>query len=106
MTAPVAPPTVTSTTPASGATGVAVSAARVGTFNKPVQPSSISFTLTDSASSRVGGTSGYNAANLTALQLVAGAREGLRRPGPAESSSSIGGAFVTALMTHLGVHGT
>ena len=66
LTAPVTPPTVSSTTPAAGATGVAVSAAPTATFNKAVQPSTISFTLKDSASSPVAGTVGYNAANFTA----------------------------------------
>ena len=66
LTALVTPPTVSSTTPAAGATAVAVSAAPAAIFNKPVQPSTISFTLKDSASSPVAGTVGYNGANLTA----------------------------------------
>jgi hypothetical protein len=66
-TAPVdSPPVVSSTTPTSGATGVAVTVAPTATFNKAVQASTISFTLKDSANNSVAGTVGYNGVTYTA----------------------------------------
>jgi methionine-rich copper-binding protein CopC len=58
-------PAVTSHTPASSATGVAVSAAPSETFNQAVQASTITFTLTNSAGTAVAGTTSYNAATNT-----------------------------------------
>ena len=53
-------PSVTSETPASGATNVAVSTAPTATFNEAVQPSTISFTLKSSSGSSVAGSVSYN----------------------------------------------
>jgi hypothetical protein len=64
-TAPVTPPVVASTAPASGATGVAVSAAPAATFGEAVQASTISFTLKDAAGNPVTGSASYNSTNLT-----------------------------------------
>ena len=50
-------PAVSSHTPASNATGVAVSTAPTATFNEAVQSSTISFTLTSSAGASVAGHS-------------------------------------------------
>ena len=58
-------PKVTSETPASGATNVAVSTTATATFNEAVQSSTISFTLTPSGGSPVAATVGYNSATYT-----------------------------------------
>jgi methionine-rich copper-binding protein CopC len=58
-------PRVTSETPASGTTGVAVSAAPTATFNEAVQSGTITFTLTNSAGTAVAGTASYNPATNT-----------------------------------------
>ncbi|WP_241986352.1 N,N-dimethylformamidase beta subunit family domain-containing protein, partial [Cryobacterium psychrophilum] len=59
-------PSVTSTTPAAGATGVAVGAAPSATFDQTVTPASITFTLTDAAGATVAGTTGYGSTTSTA----------------------------------------
>ena len=61
-----AAPKVTSETPASGATDVAVSTTATATFNEAVQSSTISFTLTPSGGSPVAATVSYNSSNYTA----------------------------------------
>ena len=61
-----AAPKVTSETPASSATNVAVSTTATATFNEAVQSSTISFTLTPSGGSPVGATLTYNSSNYTA----------------------------------------
>ncbi len=53
-------PTVTGETPASGATGVAVSTTASATFNEAVQSGTISFTLENSSGSSVAGSVSYN----------------------------------------------
>ena len=58
-TAAAVAPAVTSETPASGATGVAVSTTATATFNEAVQAGTISFTLKNS-SGTVAGSSSYN----------------------------------------------
>ena len=55
------PPVVTSTTPLDGATSVPVSSAPTAVFDEPVQPSTISFTLTDPGNTSVPGTTSYDA---------------------------------------------
>ena len=55
-------PSVASTTPAAGATGVAVSTAPSATFDQAVTPSSITFTLKDSGNNFVTGATSYNSA--------------------------------------------
>jgi methionine-rich copper-binding protein CopC len=60
------PPTVTGYTPASGATGVAVSTPVTATFSEAVQSSTIGFTLTSSARSSIPATLSYNSSNFTA----------------------------------------
>ena len=57
----VTPVTVTSHTPASGSTGVAVSTAPSATFNEAVQSGTIAFTLATSTGASVAGTTSYNA---------------------------------------------
>ena len=61
-----AAPKVTSETPASGATGVAVSTAATATFNEAVQASTIAFTLKNPSGTSVGATVAYNSSNYTA----------------------------------------
>ena len=60
------PPAVTTVTPGSGATGVAVSVAPTATFSQPVTPSTVSFTVKDSANNTVNGTVSFNAADTVA----------------------------------------
>src|SRR5208337_2901475 len=55
------PPTVTSQTPASGATNVSTDTSLSATFSEPVQPGSISFALQGSSGSSVSGSLTYNA---------------------------------------------
>jgi hypothetical protein len=54
-------PTVTSTTPASGATGVAVFSTVSATFSLPVQSGSIVMSVTPSGGSAIAGSTSYNA---------------------------------------------
>jgi hypothetical protein len=75
---PTTPPTVASTTPAAGATGVAVTAAVSATFSAPVDRASTHFSVTDAAGAQVPGAVGYSADATTATftpgtQLPAGA---------------------------------
>ena len=65
FTTDAAPPAVTSETPASGATGVAVSTMATATFNEAVQAGTISFTLKSSLGT-VAATVTYNSSNNTA----------------------------------------
>ena len=58
-------PAVSSHTPATGATGVAVSVVPSATFNEAVQSGTVTFTLTTSAGTSVAGTASYNAATNT-----------------------------------------
>ena len=62
----VAPPSVVSETPASGATNVAISTTATATFNEAVQPRTLSFTLTPKGGSPVAATVTYNSSNYTA----------------------------------------
>jgi hypothetical protein len=66
-------PVVTSTTPAGGATGVAVSVAPSATFNQAVSGSSITFTLKDASNNPVTGTTSYNTGTNTATFTPAAA---------------------------------
>ena len=59
-------PAVTSVTPASGATGVAVSVAPSATFSQAVTPGTVSFTVKDSGGNSVAGTVGFNGADTVA----------------------------------------
>jgi methionine-rich copper-binding protein CopC len=59
-------PTVTSRTPASGATGVPTSTTVSATFNEPVQASSVRMGLTGPGSTAVSGTTSYNSSTQTA----------------------------------------
>jgi len=75
--APTTPPTVTTTTPNSGATGVSGAGAVTATFSAPVDPASMHFTLTDAAGGQVPGTVSTSAGNTAATftpgtQLPAG----------------------------------
>ncbi len=56
------PPTVVSTTPTAGATGVAVSVVPSVAFSEAVQPATIAFTLRDAGNAVVAGTSNYDIA--------------------------------------------
>jgi hypothetical protein len=60
------PPSVTTVTPSSGSTGVAVSAAPTATFSQPVTPSTVTFTLTGPGGSTVPGSVSFNGANTVA----------------------------------------
>jgi hypothetical protein len=63
---PAVPPTVTSVTPSSGATGVAASVAPTATFSQAVTPSTASFTVVDSGGNSVAGSVSFNAADTVA----------------------------------------
>ncbi|PRZ42480.1 secreted protein [Antricoccus suffuscus] len=60
-----AAPTVTSVTPVSGETGVALTATMSATFSEPVIPSSISIKLRDSGGGVVAGASAYDSGSNT-----------------------------------------
>ena len=66
QSAGAAPPTVTTVTPSSGATGVAVSVAPTATFSQAVTPSTVSFTVKDSGGNAVAGAVSFNAADTVA----------------------------------------
>ena len=66
QTAGTTPPTVTTVTPSDGATGVAVSAAPTTTFSQAVVPSTVTFTVKDSAGTAVPGSVSFNTANTVA----------------------------------------
>ena len=55
-------PTVTATSPASGATGVAVGSSVTATFSEAVQAGTIAFTLKDASGKTIAATSSYDAA--------------------------------------------
>ena len=59
-------PSVTSQSPASGATNVAVTTTATATFNEAVQAGTIGFTLTPNGGSPVAATVTYNSSNYTA----------------------------------------
>jgi hypothetical protein len=63
---PSAAPTVTTVTPAQGATGVAVSTTVTATFSQPVVPSTVSFTVKDSAGNSVAGSLSFDGTNTVA----------------------------------------
>src|SRR5207248_2740614 len=65
-TNPSAPPAVTAETPAPGSTGVAKGAAITASFNKSVDGSTISFTLTDATGNVVASTLTYDDESSTA----------------------------------------
>ena len=60
------PPSVTSVTPAVGATGVAVSVAPSATFSQAVVPNTVSFTVKDSGGTTVPGSVSFNTGNTVA----------------------------------------
>ena len=63
------PPTVTGTTPGSGATGVAAASTVSATFSEPLDPATVnagSFVLSDAAGAGVAASVGYDAASRTA----------------------------------------
>jgi methionine-rich copper-binding protein CopC len=59
------PPTVTSRSPASGATGVALTAAVTATFSEPIQSDTATVTLTGPGATNVPGTTTYDGATQT-----------------------------------------
>ena len=65
-TSGTAPPTVTTVSPSAGSTGNPASVAPTATFNQPVTPSTVSFTVKDSTGNAVGGAVSFNAANTVA----------------------------------------
>jgi hypothetical protein len=69
-------PTVTLTTPASGATGVAVSSALSVTFSEAVRPETIAFTLRDFGDNDVSASLSYDAATRVATITPAAALSG------------------------------
>ena len=60
------PPTVTSTAPAGGATGVPPTTAVSAVFSEPVQPGTVAFTLRDASGATVPGTQSYDDPTRTA----------------------------------------
>jgi hypothetical protein len=67
------PPAITSRTPASGATGVAVTARPTATFGEAVQANTISFALRDPSGGLVASSTAYDAATRTATLTPAAA---------------------------------
>ena len=65
-TAGSTPPVVSTVSPGSGSTGVAVSAAATATFSQPVTPSTVSFTVKDSGGNSVAGAVSFNSADTVA----------------------------------------
>ncbi len=61
----VTPPSVTGTSPAAGATGVAVTTPVSATFSEPVQPASVMVALKTSGGQAVAGTVSYDAGSMT-----------------------------------------
>ena len=57
---------MTSVTPSAGSTGMAVSVAPSATFSQAVTPSTVSFTVKDSAGNSVAGSVSFNAADTVA----------------------------------------
>ena len=106
FTTDAAPPSVTSETPAAGATNVAVSTAPTATFNETVQSSTISFTLKNSSGTTVSGSATYNsttnvatftpasalAYNTTYTATISGAKDSVGDP----MSSAVSWSFTTA----------
>src|SRR5262249_18362834 len=60
------PPTITSTSPASNATGVSPASAVSAVFSEPVQSGTISMILKDAANNTIAGTVSYNSGTNTA----------------------------------------
>jgi hypothetical protein len=59
------PPTVTTRSPAAGATGVATTTVVKATFSEPVQPSTVSMTVTGPGNTPVSGSAGYDSGSQT-----------------------------------------
>ena len=99
-------PTVTSETPASGATGVAFNATITATFNEAVQASTISFTLSGPGGAAVPAALSYNAttdtATLTPLSNLAASTtytatvSGAKAASGAPMSGRVSWSFTTA----------
>jgi methionine-rich copper-binding protein CopC len=60
------PPTVTATSPVSGATGVSTATTITATFSEAVQSSTITMTLKDPSNNTIAGSTNYNSATQTA----------------------------------------
>ena len=60
------PPVVTTSSPATGTTGVAPSVAPSATFSQPVTPGTVSFTVKDSGGNSVAGSVSFNGADTVA----------------------------------------
>ncbi len=60
------PPTITSRTPAAGATGVAVNTTVTATFNEAINQSTLVFTLKDSLNNNIPGSTSYNSSTRVA----------------------------------------
>jgi uncharacterized protein DUF4082/Big-like domain-containing protein len=73
LTGDTTPPTVTATTPTSGATGVSASAALTATFSEPIDTSTLQFTLADAGGAQLTGTVTYDGPTRTAT-FTPGAR--------------------------------
>ncbi|WP_460993445.1 DUF4082 domain-containing protein [Sinomonas soli] len=66
-------PAVTTTTPVSGASGVAVTAAPSAAFNQAIVTSSVAFSLKDSANAQIAGATTFNSAGTVATFTPASA---------------------------------
>ena len=92
----VTPPSVTSETPASGATNVDVSTAPTATFNGAVQPSTITFTL-KSSSGTVAGSSSYNSTtNVTTFTPTSALANNTTYTATVSGAQSMSGVSMTA----------
>ena len=90
-------PAVTSETPASGATNVAVSTAPTATFNEAVQPSTISFTLENSSGSSVAGSVSYNSTtNVTTFTPTSALADNTTYTATVSGAESTSGVSMTA----------
>jgi hypothetical protein len=95
---PPTPPTVTSSTPTAGATGVASSVKPTAVFSAPVDPSTITFTLTGPAGA-VSGTSTYDSASQTATFTPAAPLAGSTAFNVSVSATGTNGAAMTSAQT-------
>ena len=98
------PPTVTSTVPTSGATGVATTAPVSAKFSESVQPSTVQMALTATGGSAVSGTTSYDSASTTATftpgaALAASTGYTMTVSGAADSSGNIMSPFSWSFTT-------
>jgi methionine-rich copper-binding protein CopC len=96
-TAPTAPPTVASETPAPGATGVAKGSAISATFSKPIDDTTLSFVLKDSSGNIVANTFTYDdEASTATLTLSAALNTGVTYTATVSGAKDLTGNVMSA----------